>query len=216
MEGMRQFLLGVRLRDAVTYPSPVTTPAASLDDPGSLVLQPADLPGRNGYGDDGCSPRYDCDTGPTGFSSEGGYGGLVEAADQFLGFYYQYEHVGFNSSGTPDPNVEPPVIDSFALVCLQQCDPAAILEAGPDLLRYQGNANATLLDDPPAFGDETQLYGVDTLVVGQITRGYAVLWRDGPVVGLVVVGGANDVAGLQLAVDLAARQAERVALAIGR
>ncbi|HEX5166553.1 MAG TPA: hypothetical protein VFV93_14210 [Thermomicrobiales bacterium] len=216
LEGMRQVVLGLRLREPVLDPTPVPTPAASLDDPGSLVLQPADLPGRYGYGDDGCSPRYECNRGPTGFGSEGGYGRLVEAAGQFLGFYYQYEHVGFNSSGPPDPNIEPPVIDSFALVCLQSCDPAAILEAGQELLRYNGSSDSVSLDGPPALGDETRLYRVDTLVFGQITRGYAVIWRHGSVVGMVIVGGADEVAGRQLAIDLATKQAERIAFAVGR
>jgi|GEM_PF-5921625 len=214
-EGMRQVVSALRLREPVVEPTPIPTPAASVDDPSSLVLQPADLPGRYGYGDDGCSPRYDCNFGPIGFGSEGGYEELSRSGGRFLAFYYQYEHVGFNAAGEPHPNIEPPVIDSFALVCLEQCDPAALLALGPELVRYQGGDNATTLDGAPSLGDETHLYRVDTLVVGQVEPGIAVLWRRGPVVGLIIVGGAGEDAGRQLAVDLAMRQDERIALALG-
>jgi hypothetical protein len=54
-EGLEAVVRGLQPREPVADPTPLPTSAASLDDPRSLVLQPADLPGRYGYGDDGCS-----------------------------------------------------------------------------------------------------------------------------------------------------------------
>lgn len=127
----------------------------------------------------------------------------------------QYEHAGFNSSGTPDPNVEPPRIDSFVLVCVDACAPSAILEFGLELLRYNGHSDATEMDVVFDLGDATRLYEANTLVLGQPVPGYAVLWRDGPVVGLVVVGGVDEGPGVALAMEMARRQAERIQAAVG-
>lgn len=214
-EGLEAVVRGLRPREPVAEPTPIPTPAASLDAPLSLLLQPADLPGRYGYGDDGCSPAYACNIGPGSFSSEGGYDDLQMAAGEFLAANVQYEHVGFTSSGTPDPSIEPPRIDSFALICVAACDPAAILDVSAQLLRYYGHSEATEIGAVPDIGDAALLYETSTLVLGQVTAGHAVVWRDGPVVGLVAVGGVTGEQGPEIAMDLAARQAERIRLAIG-
>lgn len=210
LEGMRAIVQGLQPREPATEPTPLPTAAASLDDPGSLVLQAADLPGRYSYGDDGCAPDRECFTGPSGFSGEGDYEDLVSAAGAFLSANIQYEHVGFSANGTPDPNIEPPTIDTFALVCVQECDPAAILDVGPELLRYNGHSEATDTGIAPDLGDAAHLYEVNTLVLGQVTPGYAVVWRDGPVVAMLVVGGVSGEPGQTIALDLASKQAARI------
>jgi hypothetical protein len=215
LEGMHAVVRGLHAREPVAEPTPLPTPAAGVDDPGSLVLQDVDLPGRYGYGDDGCDPDRNCAVGPQRFSSEGGYAALPRAGGEFLSFYFQYEHSGVSAVGTPDPAVEPPRIDSFALVCLQACDPAAILEAGPELLRYHGHATATEIDGAPVLGDEARLYTVDTFVFGQDAPGYAVIWQHGPVVAMLVIGGVDGEQGQALAIELASKQEVRIQAALG-
>lgn len=216
LEGMRAIVQGLQPREPVTNPTPLPTSATSLDDPGSLVLQAADLPSRYSYGDDGCAPGRECFTGPSGFSGEGDYDELVSAAGLFLSAHYQYEHVGFSANGTPDPNIEPPTIDTFALVCVQECDPAAILDVAPELLRYNGHSDATDTGIVPDLGDAAILYEVNTLVLGQVTPGYAVVWRDGPAVAMLVAGGVTGETGQSIALDLASKQAARMQQAVGQ
>ncbi|MBA2452158.1 MAG: META domain-containing protein [Chloroflexia bacterium] len=213
VDGMRAVVLGLQPREPVAEPTPLPIPAASLDDLRSLVLQPADLPGR--YGDDGCAPDGECNTGPGTFSSEGGYDDLQMAAGEFLATNVQYEHAGFSSGGTPDLSTEPPRIDSFVLVCVTACDPATILEMGAELLRYYGHADAIEVETAADIGDAARLYETHTLVLGQVATGHAVVWRDGPVVGMVVVGGVTGEQGQQIAIELARSQQGRIQQATG-
>lgn len=215
VEGMRAVLEGLHVRERVVYPTPDPAPAADLDNPRSLVLQPADLPGRYGYGNDGCSPYYNlCATRPTAFSSEGdGYDELVRAFGRFLTYSYEYEHFGFSGDAVPDPTIEPPVIDSAVYICVDACDPVAGLEQSAALLRYNGHQEVTGVDATVELGDEARVLRTVTLVRGQVDEGYAVVWRHGSVVAMVVVGGSG-AAGLDIAIELAQRQQDRIALAV--
>jgi hypothetical protein len=152
--------------------------------------------------------------GPGYFGSEGGYDDLQMAAGEFLSTNVQYEHAGFSSGGTPDYSIEPPRIDSVVLICVTTCDPAAILDVSPQLLRYYGHSDAIDADSAPGIGDAARLYETNTLVLGQIATGHAVVWRDGSVVGLVAVGGVTDERGQETAIELARSQQERIQHAI--
>ena len=214
VEGVMAVLQGLQQREAVIDPTPLPTRTADLADPGSLVLQEADLPGRYSYGDDGCAPGRDCFIGPTRLGSEGQYDDLAAAVGEVLIFSYQFEHVGFSMEGTPDPAVEPPTIYSRALVCVSGCDSAAVLSLGSDLLAHAGFTEAEKVSTPLDLGDEADIYTVNTLVLGQVEPGSAVVWRHGPVVGLVVVGGVAGEDGHRIAIELARAQNARIERAL--
>jgi hypothetical protein len=209
LAGMRAIVRGLQPRAPVAAPLPAPTPAADLADLGSLALQEADLPGRYGYGDDGCSPDVDCPTGPQAFGSEGvSSPALPRAFGQFRSTFYQYEQVGFSQSGTPDPAREPPTIDSYVFMCVSECDPAAILSVSVDLLAYLGYAQARNVQTRSDLGEAAQTAVVDALVAGNVAPASAIIWRDGPLVGLVVIGLAGE-SGQALALDLATKQEAR-------
>lgn len=212
--GLTAIVQALQPRGAVAEQAPLPTPVADLADPGSLVLQEADLPGRYSYGDDGCAPGHECFTGPTHLASEGRYDALSAAAGEILSFSYQFEHVGFSAEGTPDPAAEPPTIYSQALICVSSCDPAAILELGSDLLSYSGYPEAEEIETPIDLGDEARVYEVNSLVLGQVEPGTAVVWRHGPVVSLVAVGGLTGDPGQHIAIGLARAQGARVERAL--
>ena len=68
-------------------------------------------------------------------------------------------------------------------------DPAAIVDLGSDLLAYSGYPEAEEVETQIDLGDEARIYEVNSLVLGQVEPGTAVVWRPGPVVSLVAVGG---------------------------